>query len=266
MGDVCSLRNGLEIVAGGIEDWRGLARYHYRCDEPATIWKVFAIKRNSRGDSRGIERLVGSDARAIGVIVYGMPVASVHLRNVATGGRYVGWSDRAMALRLLNLEMRTISRVVIRPEYRGIGLGSWLVANTLELAGTVMVEAMAAMGRVNPFFERAGMVRYESGLAGGSVRMVEAFEQMRIGRELLGDRGKLLGAIRRLKVEQLQWLVNEMRRFVQRYGRKRADIKGLRNWRAGVDSVDELMAYVELVVAHVFCNPVYYLWKRPLII
>ena len=68
-----------------------------------------------------------------------------------------------MGLKLLNGEMRCISRVVIEPRFRGIGLGRYLVAETLARAGVELVEAMAAMGQVNPFFERAGMRRYEGG-------------------------------------------------------------------------------------------------------
>jgi hypothetical protein len=53
----------------------------------------------------------------------------------------------------------TISRVIIHPKYRGIGLGEKLVHDTLPQAGTPDVEAIAVMAKYNPFFEKAGMQR-----------------------------------------------------------------------------------------------------------
>jgi ABC-type ATPase with predicted acetyltransferase domain len=52
-----------------------------------------------------------------------------------------------------------ISRVVVHPKYRSIGLGERLVKETLALAGTPNVEAVAVMAKYNPFFEKAGMTR-----------------------------------------------------------------------------------------------------------
>jgi hypothetical protein len=52
-----------------------------------------------------------------------------------------------------------MSRVVVHPKFRGIGLGEKLVAETLSICGTRCVEAVAVMARYNPFFERAGMQR-----------------------------------------------------------------------------------------------------------
>jgi hypothetical protein len=62
-----------------------------------------------------------------------------------------------MKPRELNQALSTISRVVIHPKYRSIGLGARLVRETLPLAGTPYVETVAVMARYNPFFERAGM-------------------------------------------------------------------------------------------------------------
>jgi ABC-type ATPase with predicted acetyltransferase domain len=55
--------------------------------------------------------------------------------------------------------MSTISRVIIHPKYRSIGLGAKLVAETLSQAGTVCVETVAVMAKYNLFFEKAGMQR-----------------------------------------------------------------------------------------------------------
>ena len=69
-------------------------------------------------------------------------------------GRSKKWKG---TIQQLQQEMSIISRVIIHPKYRGIGLGEKLVKETLPQAGTPNVEAVAVMAKYNPFFERAGM-------------------------------------------------------------------------------------------------------------
>ena len=71
-------------------------------------------------------------------------------------GRTKAWKGN---IQQLQKEVSVISRVIIHPKYRSIGLGAKLVAETLPQAGTPNVEATAVMARYNPFFEKAGMQR-----------------------------------------------------------------------------------------------------------
>ena len=59
----------------------------------------------------------------------------------------------------MNQQLVTLSRVVIDPKYRGAGIASSFVRRCCELTGWPWVEALAQMGTVNPFFERAGFQR-----------------------------------------------------------------------------------------------------------
>ena len=75
----------------------------------------------------------------VGVIVYIMPAPSLELRNVATGGVFGGLGDRGMQLQMVNENIRCVGRVIIEPRYRGLGLSSWLVKETMpcgQLSGT----------------------------------------------------------------------------------------------------------------------------------
>lgn len=65
-------------------------------------------------------------------------------------------------LHFTNAHLRTISRVVVHPQFRGLGLASELVRKLLEICPTRYVEASAVMARVHPFFAAAGMRRVES--------------------------------------------------------------------------------------------------------
>jgi ABC-type ATPase with predicted acetyltransferase domain len=66
----------------------------------------------------------------------------------------------------VNGNVRTISRVIVHPQFRGVGLASRLVRRICEDCPTRWVEAYAVMGRVHPFFERAGMRKVERGGTG----------------------------------------------------------------------------------------------------
>jgi len=64
-------------------------------------------------------------------------------------------------LRFINRHVRTISRVIVHPQFRSLGLSSLLVRCLCKHCDTRYIEALAMMGRAIPFFERAGMKRYE---------------------------------------------------------------------------------------------------------
>jgi ABC-type ATPase with predicted acetyltransferase domain len=62
-----------------------------------------------------------------------------------------------MPLKELNQQLSLISRIVIHPKYRSIGLGEKLIKDSLPLAGTPNVEMIAVMPKYNPFAEHAGL-------------------------------------------------------------------------------------------------------------
>jgi len=63
------------------------------------------------------------------------------------------------SLKELNKDLVWISRVVLHPKYRSIGLGALLVKQTLQLVDRRYVETIAVMAKYNPFFEKAGMTK-----------------------------------------------------------------------------------------------------------
>jgi GNAT superfamily N-acetyltransferase len=65
-------------------------------------------------------------------------------------------------LAFTNAHVRTISRVVVHPQFRGLGLASELVCKLIEICPTRYVEASAVMAHVHPFFAAAGMRRVMS--------------------------------------------------------------------------------------------------------
>jgi len=136
-----SLRRRLRIERGCKGDYDVFASMHYRkCDDLGFVDKVFVMREKSCD-------------QLLGIVVYAYGPLELRLRNRATNKRFCRRPD------LLNRHCRILRRLVIHPDIRGCGLGHYLVSKTLPLVGTEYVECLAAMGAVNPVFEKAGMKR-----------------------------------------------------------------------------------------------------------
>ncbi len=132
------------IEQGGWKDWKALRRHHYIAADPATCVDI---------------RRAIVDGSLAGVLVLSMPTLNAVWREPAWGDRYTQGDKRARAARL-NAEVRAISRVVVDPRYRGLGIARDLVRDYLRAPLTICTEAVAAMGRFRAFFESAGMRAY----------------------------------------------------------------------------------------------------------
>ncbi|MCW3983866.1 MAG: GNAT family N-acetyltransferase [Candidatus Bathyarchaeota archaeon] len=128
----CSLTRQMSIAQGTSADYKALCEFHYRAHRTPPTRKIFTLKRKDE---------------LCGVIVYCYPPPM-------SFGRKKVWKGD---IKQLQKEVSVISRVIIHPKYRSIGLGEKLVRDTLMFAGTPYVEAVAVMAKYNPFFEKAGM-------------------------------------------------------------------------------------------------------------
>ena len=78
--------------------------------------------------------------------------------------RYLGLSATTrftQHLPFINAHVRTISRVVVHPQFRGAGVATRLIRRMLDECPTRYVEAQAVMARVHPMFDAAGMKRID---------------------------------------------------------------------------------------------------------
>jgi hypothetical protein len=163
------------LQRGGIDDYRELAHFHYSPTSPATwagVWRaVYSDLRFAIFDLRlpmrpgppesSFNRTLQianckSSSRVIAVAVLSYPTPSHRVRERVlglTGPRY------GQKLRFINANLRTISRVIVHPQFRALGLASALVRRICQDCPVRYVEAIATMGRVHPFFQRGGMRR-----------------------------------------------------------------------------------------------------------
>ena len=237
----CSVDRELRVVRGGVADYERLGGFHYRGGGLGPFAAIFALRAE-----RSLARRAG--VKAVGVVVYTMPSVGCELRNAATGDFFSGF-DKVTRLSLINKNIRCISRVVIEPRFRGLGLASLLVRETMPRLGVAIVEAMAVMGEVNPFFERAGMQAYTGSRPERCVHMVEAFSMVGIEQEDLADGERVQEVLERLGGGEAEFIEGQMRSFLGSYGRRRGMPRGLERTR--------------YVLGKLTLRPVYYIWFNP---
>lgn len=168
----------VRVLVGSWEDYRALAAWHYLAGRPATVDLVLRAE-------------LGDGTRA-GVLVVSRPVLAGWWRERAWPGAYRAATagERSQVARRLNAEVRTISRVIVDPRFRALGVATALVRAYLGSPRTPRTEAVAAVGGLCPFFARAGMREHRAG---------PDEEARRLARDLRGlgvERGDLVRADR----------------------------------------------------------------------
>lgn len=236
----CSVTKDLQIVRGGFDDYKQLSRFHYREGSgrigPFTL--IFALKATA----------AKSGVATVGVIVYRMPTPALELRNVATNNLFIGF-DRATQLSMVNKTIRCISRVIIEPRFRGLGLASRLVRETMPKIGFPIVEALAVMGLVNPFFEKAGMISYTAKMRARCVQLIEALSLVGIESKELIEGQKVHKKLQQLGQAKAKFIEREIEYFLQSYGKRRYMPAG-----------PERTKYT---LTKLTARPVYYIWFNP---
>jgi hypothetical protein len=110
-----------------------------------------------------------------------------------------------MSMKELNEKLSIISRVVVHPKYRTIGLGAKLVKETLPLAGTPYVEMPAVMAKYNPFAEKAGMQKIaEQPPPKEALAIAETLQQLGFNIQLLESEKYILNKLQALSEKEIQ--------------------------------------------------------------
>ncbi len=240
----CSLHKALEIVAGGLADYRQLVMHHYRDSCPAAVKAVFALRPKRRLSALG--------TKPAGAIVYAMPTPRVERRRAATGGVFADF-DRQTELSLINRNVRCITRVVIEPRFRGIGLATRLVRDTMPKMNVPIIEALGVMPKVNPFLERAGMKPLADGGASRTplhhAELIEALSAVGIEEDRLIDPISVQETLDALSQPAANFIETCIQHFLKSHGRRRAMPPGLERTR-----------YILGKLTH---RPAYYIWFNP---
>ncbi|MFA6187137.1 MAG: hypothetical protein WC770_08005 [Phycisphaerae bacterium] len=236
----CTVKKYLKIVEGTIADYKPLARFHYRAGRVGAVARVYKIV-----DTHPMRGLIEP---VVGVIIYTMPVINVQMRNAATGGLFCKLG-RGAALDFINANVRTIGRVVIEPRYRSLGLAHWLIEETICLLDMPYVEALAVMGKVNPFFQKAGMMKFEAAESLRSVKMKQALSVVGIEERDFVDIERVHGKLQVLRPKGKAFIEKEIAGFLAAYGRRGRNLP-------------DCEMRTEFILSKLADRPVYYLWRN----
>jgi hypothetical protein len=232
----CSVCRKMEIVPGCFEDYKQLAHYHYRRSRPGPYEKIFVLRNDYLRSTR---------KKVLGVIVYSLPTPRLEIRSHVMDNFFCGF-DKDTQLELINKNIRCMSRVIIEPRFRGLGLAQRLVRQTMPKMNVPIIEAVAVMGRINPFFEKAGMRPYTSNPSKHFTQLVEAFSIIGIEDKDLIDPRKVQRKLSLLNGKQAGFIECEIKRFLKGYGSRR-------DMPAG-------MVRTRYVLSRLNARPVYYIW------
>ena len=232
----CSVCRKMEIVPGCFDDYKQLAQYHYRRSRPGPYEKIFVMKNDFLRSTRN---------KILGVIVYSLPSPRLEIRSLALDNFFCGF-DRQTQIQLINKNIRCISRVIIDPRFRGLGLAQELVRQTMPKMNIPVIEAVAVMGRINPFFEKAGMRPYISKPSRHFTQLIEAFSIIGIEEKDLIEPQKVQHKLSLLNGGQAGFIECEIKRFLKGYGSRRDMPAGIERTR--------------YVLSRLNAGPVYYIW------
>lgn len=247
LAEECSLTKEMIVEQGQLSDWRCLSGFHYRSHHAGASRKVFCLRR---------------DSELCGVIVYTYPPPGCSGRHLVLPGKH--------SMKELNLGLSTISRIVVHPKYRSIGLGAKLIRETLPLVGT-SVEMIAVMAKYNPFAEKAGMQKVlEQKPSEEAKRIADVLSELGFDLKLLGSQKHVSDKLQNLNPKQLEslkstFIKNDHPRFRREfaanrhspYGSASAYAEGVRN--ASADRVTRLVKITGMLLQ----TKVYLFWRKP---
>ncbi len=137
------------MAEGSPSDYKTLARWHYRAGPPATWCRVATLRHERPG-------VPGDTIAALAVLSW--PTICNRGRTIAFNLRGKPYGELA---KWGNAHVRTVSRVVVRPGYRGVGLARAVIAELVRRCPTPFIESTAAMGAFHPMFEHSGFRRVD---------------------------------------------------------------------------------------------------------
>lgn len=173
--------------------------------------------------------------------------------------KFRAYKDRIVMLSI-------ISRVVVHPKYRTIGLGHWLIEKTLREAGTRYVELVAVMAKYNPFAEKAGMRKIA--VQEGNVKALQIASFLRelgFNMQLLGSRELVLEKLKSLKGDDLAlvkeaFVVHKHLRFMKPFFHGKPYGLHAIYRRKVLEASLETMAYLSHVCSMLMQTKVYLFW------
>ena len=199
----------------------------------------------------------------VGVILYCFPPINCIGRKKVFHGKRFSAAE-------VNEKFAIVSRVVLHPKYRTIGLGARLVRETLPLVGMPYIEAIAVMSRYNPFFEKAGMRKImERFPSHETTEAIEHLHRMGFESTLLSsvhynlEKLKNMNPMEIMKCREILAKLRSPR--LHKFADSHAPYGITARYRAAVEKAPlEKLAKILKALSFLAQTKVYLLWRKPL--
>jgi len=144
----------LILREGTRADYAALERFHYIAGRPATFAAIWTIHHQQ------LDELLGQlQSHPIAIAILSYPCLNSSARELALNLHHL---SRKRSQNFVNQNIRTISRIIIHPTYRGLGLARILIQSILKNPPTRFTEALATMAKAHPLFKKSGMQEFPS--------------------------------------------------------------------------------------------------------
>ncbi len=230
---VCSVAENTYIQKGTIADYRKLESFHYRSGSLGPFTAIYKLKYKKT---------------LAGVIIYRPATMGLELRNTALNNLFKGF-DNKTRLALINKNIECIARVIIEPRFRGLSLAQKLIKQTMPQRNRPVIESVAVMGKVNPFFQKAGMTAYHAPVSERCSRMQEALKIIGIKETDHIDPESVHEKFTRLSKRDKDFLETEIRHFLKSYGKSGLLEPGLKR--------------TTFILSRISERPTYFIWLNP---
>lgn len=230
-----SLIKEMQIEPATKQDYDALKQFHYLHGSPPTSHR-YKITHNGR---------------PIGVILYGPSFLGSHYRSER-------FPEYKMNPQKINAEILRITRIIIHPKYRGVGLAQELIRLTMPLVNKRIIETIAAMAQYNPFFEKAGMTYVgKQKFVPSQERLIKFVEEKGANVGLLQDHNFRKGFLNKLDQQGMTKMIDLLQKLVD-------SMKGVSKGRWAALTQDLLKGDIEKVMVKVLpVERVYLYWLNP---
>jgi len=185
---ICLPPKVLRIGVCSLTEARPLLARHYASGMPARVCRVLGawLEVGKGTDRTKKAHKSHSEPTLVGVLTVSHPTLNDRWRARAWPGVFDIGEKRERA-HALNASVRRISRVVVLPRFRGMGIATALVRAYLRRPLTTHTEVVAAMGDLCGCFTSAGMRAVDCEAVARDVALASALKKMRIAPESLAD-------------------------------------------------------------------------------
>lgn len=253
----CTVLSECQFGRGDLSDYAKLSQFHYRnTGKPPGTKAVY----------KAVHEPTGALAA---VAVYTSPSMQLASRNLVFGERYKNVTSNktlcSLVMKRLNSEMELMMRIIVHPTFRGIGLAQQLLAYSLPDRPVPYVEVSAAMGRVNPFLERAGLRVIDTPRPLRTEKLISSMRAFGADDTMIASPSRIIAWLQALKPGPRSYIEQELLAFERtwRTSKRSAAWKpGGKTQKGAEHKAPTLEDAIRRVASNALVQPRYYLWTN----